>query len=227
MLKMNHKLKVKKTTDISQDNNLQTSILIPTLKKDKKHCYICGMDKSVEDFYNKPGGGYRSGCKKCLSKKASLNLKEKVKTKFDKEKARIRSIETYYKRRAAGLSFKRSREKEREYANNYRARYPEKAKAKDATRKYIPPIEGLERFFWSYRTEHYGDFFWIKRELRLKLIKLLSYEQKVMLFRRIDNKELLTTKQKFINFMNEALKNESDSKFFSSVPTNQSLFNNN
>ena len=224
---MNYKLVLEQTTDFSHDNKQQTSILNQTLETDKKHCNICGLDKSVEDFYKKPGGGYRSGCRKCLSKKASQILREKVKTKSDKENARKRSIETYYKRKAAGLSFKRSPEKEREYSNNYRTKYPEKAKAKDASKKFLPPIQGVERFFWSYRSEHHGDFFWVKREFRLKLNKLLSYEQKAMLFRRIDNKELLTTKQKFIDFMNETLKNQSDSKVISSIPLNQSLFNKN
>lgn len=224
---MNFKTEVEQSTDYSQDHKHQTATLNPTAKTVKKHCSICGLDKSLEDFYINPKGGYRSGCKKCLSKKASLHQRSKIKTKADREKARLKSIEIYYQRRAAGLSFKRPKEKEREYSINYRTRYPEKAKAKSASKKFSAPVEGVEKLFWSFRSEHHGDFFWIKREFRLKFIKLLSYEQKAMLFRRIDNKALLTTKQKFVDYMNENLKNEIDFKFYSSVPDNQFLFNKN
>jgi hypothetical protein len=166
-----------------------------------KICFKCQIEKSLDEFYKHPQmpDGHLNKCKSC-TKKDVKNREEKLKLNDDYiEKERKRGREKYHK-------YKYKTKNTSAPCQKYRKDFPEKYKAQIKSAK-IEVLLG-NRHHWSYNEEHYLDIIDISFKDHKKAHRFIIYDRERMMYRRIDNNELLDTKEKHLEWIMWCIKNK-------------------
>lgn len=167
----------------------------------KKLCFICSLEKSLEDFYKHKGmdDGHLGKCKECCKLQARLREEELRKDPKWLEKERERARNKYYRLGYKDLH-KPSFEEKKKAMNNHINKYPEKYLAKIASQR-ISIEEGLERHHWSYRIEDAKDIIPLDKKNHSTAHRFLIYDQERMQYRTLDG-ILLDTKEAHLKYIN-------------------------
>ena len=170
----------------------------------KKECIKCKTVKPFSDFYiNKNNkDGLFGKCKEC-TKTAVRERENGLKLNPEwQEKERTRAREKYYRLNYKGRN-KPNRERKKETIAAFNKRYPEKVYAWNRSCNLKPAIDGNHLHHWSYLPEHAKDVIELTPALHQSLHRFLIYDQERMQYRRIDNLELLHTKELHLSYLNE------------------------
>jgi len=161
-----------------------------------KKCKICNIEKSNTDFYKHPYTKDKLSYK-CISCANDVSKKKYNTLKSDPDfilKSRIRAREKYHK-------YKYKSKKSFDTDLKYFLKYPEKRKARIAS-QYIKIEKGYHKHHWSYNENHYTDIIVLDVSTHHKLHRFLVYDQNFKKYRKIDNNELIDTKDKHIEYIN-------------------------
>lgn len=176
---------------------------------DKKTCFKCNIEKPLAEYYKHKDmrDGRLNKCKDCTKegvKERVLVLSENSEW-VEREKSRHRAK---YFRLGYKEKHKPNREDKKATQDRYKSKYPEKCKARNCSQS-IPSING-HNHHWSYNKEHYKDVIDISEKDHAKAHRFIVYDQERMMYRRIDNMELLDTKEKHIEWIEWCIKNKED-----------------
>lgn len=165
-----------------------------------KICFKCGVDKPLTDYYphKRMGDGHLNKCKECTKKDTKeradilLNNPEWV----EQEQARHR--EKYY-RLGYKEKHKPSADDKKKVMSAHWDKYPEKK----AARSHVPNIKSANGHLhhWSYNEIHFKDVIDISTKNHYKAHRFIIYDQERKMYRRIDNNELLDTREKHIEWI--------------------------
>lgn len=151
------------------------------------------------------GDGHLNKCKNCTkkdTKEHSSFLKETDPNYVEKERKRGREK---YRRLYIG-----SGRAKPECNKRYALKFPEKVKAKNMSVRLKKPFDGAEKHHWSYNEEHYKDVIWLTKKEHGKAHRFIIYDQERKMYRRIDNMELLETKERHEVYIRFCIKNKED-----------------
>ena len=175
-----------------------------------KICFKCLVDKPLSDYYKhkQMGDGHLNKCKDCTKKdtKERHNILLGDPTWVESEQKRHR--EKYY-RLGYKEKHKPTTDQKRVVMKRYKDKYPEKTAAKSATKGMVR-ADGYELHHWSYNKEHLNSVIEISIKNHYKAHRFIIYDQERMMYRRIDNNELLDTKEKHLEWILWCIKNKED-----------------
>jgi hypothetical protein len=167
-----------------------------------KKCIKCNELKPLEEYYShsQMADGKLSKCKKCVKEYSAVKEKEKYSTLDGKMKERERGRNKYRRLYAGSMNVDKARKKE--IMERYKAKYPEKHKAKAACGRNMS-VPGKHLHHWSYNKEHYKDVITLTPEEHNFVHRYLVYDQERMMYRTYDNNILLDSREKHINFIRQ------------------------
>lgn len=171
-----------------------------------KKCFKCNLVKQRISFYKHPltKDGLLNKCKDCTKSDSKTRISKLSKDNNwkDIEQARCRSK---YRRLYVGTG------KANFNANKkWKDKYPEKYKAISCSSELIKPAAGLEKHHWSYNDEHFKDVIWVTKKEHMKSHRFIDYDGEFKMYRKFDTNELLDSKQKHHDFINNCIKNFDD-----------------
>jgi len=151
------------------------------------------------------GDGHLNKCKQCTrkdTKDRSEFLKVSDPDYKDKERKRGRDK---YRRLYVGTGFAKPENNKR-----WNLKFPEKIKAHSMSGNLKKPFDGAEKHHWSYNEEHFKDVIWLTKKEHGKAHRFIVYDQERKMYRRIDNMELLETKERHDLYIRDCIKNKED-----------------
>jgi len=173
-----------------------------------KECFKCKQIKPLSEFYKHPAtkDGHVNKCKICNKKDVLVNYKNNSLDPNFIIKERKRGREKHLR-----LYSGKTRQNYNNKAN-WREKYPEKYKAsiKSQSMSKYKPFEGAEKHHWSYNKEHYKDIIWLSNKDHNKAHRFIIYDQERMMYRRVDNLQLLDTKEFHEGYIKSIILTESD-----------------
>ena len=158
-----------------------------------KTCKKCKERKPLDSFYKTSNDCLFTACKECV--KQTSRERQKI-LRADNpdwvEQEKIRAREKYYRLKYKD-KHKPTQKRKREIINKYKAKYPEKQSAKNATQSLSREFGG-ELHHWSYNQEHWKDCIELTTEEHNLLHRFLFYDEKSFYYRDGEGK-LLDTKK--------------------------------
>jgi hypothetical protein len=173
-----------------------------------KQCFKCNELKPLDEFYkhSQMKDGRVNKCILCNKKEALESYANKKNDPNFIIQERKRGREKH-QRLYSGQS-------KRNYKNQlaWVTKYPEKLKAsrKSQSMSKHKPFEGAEKHHWSYNPEHYKDILWLSGKDHKKAHRFIIYDQERMMYRRIDNLQLLDTKEYHEGYIKSIILTEED-----------------
>lgn len=171
--------------------------------ENKKTCFKCNTEKPLSDYYKhkKMGDGHLGKCKECTKKDSEEREKLLRQNPEWIEKEKTRAREKYYRLGYKDL-YKPTAQKKKEQMDKYKAKYPEKIKARSHMSNIKAQIKGNELHHWSYNEEHFKDVIELSVADHNKAHRHIVYDAERKMYRRADNNILLDTKEAHIEFIN-------------------------
>jgi hypothetical protein len=166
-----------------------------------KYCIICKIEKPIDMYYKHPNmaDGHLNKCKDCTKMHTREREKKITSTAEGIEQERKRHREKYY-RLNYREKHKPTKEKKSAAMKKHIEKYPEKKKARIHTNK-MKKTKGNHLHHWSYKEEHYKDVIELTISQHSLAHRHIIYDQERMMYRRIDNMQLLDTKEKHIEYI--------------------------
>ena len=162
-----------------------------------KNCIICGVLKSLDEYYthSKMADGHLNKCKDCTKEQAKERFKKLSKDKNWAESEKERGRLKYHRLNYRGKN-KPTKEHKALIQKRYELKYPEKNKARQKLNSIkMTNTPGTHRHHWSYNEQHYLDIIPLTIEQHNLAHRHMVYDQERMMYRRIDTMELLDTKE--------------------------------
>ena len=168
-------------------------------------CNTCNIEKPVSEYYIVAGRLERK-CKEC---KKIYSKELRIRKSLDEswlQKERDRAKEKW-RRLYKSSGRKPSVNQTRKYLKDkrYRDSNKEKKAAWDAVRRSgLKSLSG-ELHHWSYKKEHQLDVIDITKEIHSLIHSQVVYDKASCMYRRLDNGELMDTKDKHIAFVKSVI----------------------
>jgi len=162
-----------------------------------KPCIICEVTQPLTEYYvhKQMGDGHLNKCKTCCKKQAKAREEELRQDPNWVESEKIRARDKYnrlYVGKAIDPDYKRK------IMSDYKSKYPEKQKAKNATQR-MERGHKMELHHWSYNEEHYRCVIELNNKDHRKLHRYMTYDQERMMYRTTQG-VLLDTKKRHLEY---------------------------
>jgi len=171
---------------------------------ENKKCFKCNVEKPLALFYKhkQMGDGHLNKCIDCAKKDVQerSNLLKTNKDWIEKERARGR--EKYERLNYKGKN-KPTRENKAKFISSYFHKFPEKEYAHIKSQRISTLIKGNQNHHWSYNKEHVMDVIELTVKEHNKLHRYTIYDQERMMYRKVNNGELIDSREKCLSFISE------------------------
>src|SRR6202012_4726067 len=170
---------------------------------EKKICKRCFVEKDLSEFYkhSRMKDGFLNFCILCKNNEQKDRYKNNILNKEYVDKQRKRGRDKY-DRLYKGKKNKKNIVNRKIIIERYKYNYPEKYKARYLS-QYLPCNKGNELHHWSYKDEHFKDVIELSKDNHYTIHNHIYYDKENKQYRRIDNDELLDTKEKHLDFIKE------------------------
>ena len=174
-----------------------------------KICFKCNIEKALSEYYKhkQMGDGHLNKCKDCTKNDTKSRLDKLLEDPVFVEKEQKRHRDKYY-RLGYKEKHKPSYEEKKKIMERYSQKYPEKIKAANAVGHWTSKNGSFHH--WSYNDIHFKDVIDISFKDHKKAHRFIIYDQEQKMYRRIDNNELLDTKERHLEWIDWCIKNKQD-----------------
>ena len=165
-----------------------------------KTCKICLSVKSIEEFYEHPKmkDGRLNKCKECSKKQSDIRYKTLIQDPVFHEKEKAR-------RRVKEKKIKILKPKHQVYLD-HKKKFPEKYKVHMMFKHHTSKKNDVHQHHWSYNEEHFANCIELNPKEHKMAHRFIIYDQERYMYRRIDNMELLDTKEKHEDYIKQKIK---------------------